>query len=87
MSCQPTSFKEEAKETHWVQAMNQEIDSIEKNKTWDLVDLPNYKTSIGVKWVIRLNSMKMGRLKNTKQDLLPNDSHSNHALIMVKFFL
>jgi hypothetical protein len=28
MSCQPTSFKEAAKEPHWVQAMNQEIDSI-----------------------------------------------------------
>jgi hypothetical protein len=33
MSCQPTSFKEAAKEPHWFQAMNQEIDSIEKNKT------------------------------------------------------
>jgi hypothetical protein len=31
MSCQPTSFKEAAKEPHWVQAMKQEIDSIEKN--------------------------------------------------------
>jgi hypothetical protein len=42
MSCQPTSFKEVAKEPHWVQAMNEEIDSIEKNKTWDLVDLPSH---------------------------------------------
>jgi hypothetical protein len=43
MSCQPASFKEAAKEPHWVQAMNQEIDSIEKNKTWDLVDFPRHK--------------------------------------------
>jgi hypothetical protein len=53
MSCQPTYFKEAAKEPHWVQAMNQEIDSIEKNKTWDLVDLPKHKTSIGVKCVYK----------------------------------
>jgi hypothetical protein len=49
MSCQPTSFKEVAKEPHWVQAINQEIDSIKKNNTWDLVDFPSRKKSIGVK--------------------------------------
>jgi hypothetical protein len=48
MSCQPTSFKEVAKEPHWVQAMNQEIDSIEKNNTLDLDDLTRHKKSIGV---------------------------------------
>jgi hypothetical protein len=49
MSCQPTSFKEASKTPHWVQAMNQEIESIKKNKTWDLVHLPRHKKSIGVK--------------------------------------
>jgi hypothetical protein len=39
MSCQPTYFKEASKDPHWVKAMNQEIDYIEKNKTWNLVDL------------------------------------------------
>jgi hypothetical protein len=87
MSCQQTSFKEVAKEPHWVQAMNQEIVSIEKNKTWDLVDFPRHKKSIGVKWVYKLNSMKRGRLKNTRQDSLPKDSHNNQVYIMVKLLL
>jgi hypothetical protein len=39
MSCQPTPFKELAKEPHCVQTMNQEIDSIEKKKAWDLVEV------------------------------------------------
>jgi hypothetical protein len=60
MSCQPTSFKEATKEPHWVQAMNQEIDSIEKNKTWDLVDLPSHKRSIGVKWVYKTKLNEKG---------------------------
>jgi hypothetical protein len=60
MSCQPTSFKEETKEPHWVQAMNQEIDSIEKNKTWDLVDFPSHKKSIGVKWVYKTKLNEKG---------------------------
>jgi hypothetical protein len=55
MSCEPTSFKEAYKEPDWVQAMNQEIESIEKKKTWDLVDLPRHNKSIGVKWFTKLN--------------------------------
>jgi hypothetical protein len=40
--------------------MNQEIDSIEKNKTWDLVDFPSHKKSIGVKWVYKTKLNEKG---------------------------
>jgi hypothetical protein len=60
MSCRPTSFKEAAKETHWVQAMNQDIESIEKNNTWDLVDIPKHNKSIGVKWVYKTKLNERG---------------------------
>jgi transposase InsO family protein len=70
MSCQPTSFKEAAKEPHWVQAMNQEIDSIEKNKTWDLVDLPTHKKSIGVKWVYKTKLNEKGQIEKHKARLV-----------------
>jgi hypothetical protein len=70
MSCQPTSFKEEAKEPHWVQAMNQQIDSIEKNKTWDLVDFPSHKKSIGVKWVYKTKLNEKGQIEKHKARLV-----------------
>jgi hypothetical protein len=70
MSCQPTSFKEAAKEPHWVQAMNQEIDSIEKNKTWDLIDLPSHKKSIGVKWVYKTKLNEKGKIEKHKARLV-----------------
>jgi hypothetical protein len=70
LSCQPTSFKEAAKEPHWVQAMNQEIDSIEKNKTWDLVDLPRHKTNIGVKWVYKTKLNEKGQIEKHKERLV-----------------
>jgi hypothetical protein len=70
MSCQPTSFKEAAKESHWVQAMNQEIDSIEKNKTWDLVDFPRHKKSIGVKWVYKTKLNEEGQIEKHKARLV-----------------
>ena len=70
MSCQPTSFKEAAKEPHWVQAMNQEIDSIKKNKTWDLVDFPSHKKSIGVKWVYKTKLNEKGQIEKHKARLV-----------------
>jgi len=33
--------------------MNENIDAIERNQTWDLVDIPASKTSIGVKWIYK----------------------------------
>ena len=70
MSCQPTSFKEAPKEPHWVQAMKQEIDSIEKNKTWDLVDFPSHKKSIGVKWVYKTKLNEKGKIEKHKARLV-----------------
>nr|GFB10432.1 putative zinc finger, CCHC-type [Tanacetum cinerariifolium] len=37
---EPTSFQEATKETQWMEAMRAEIDSIEKNRTWTLTQLP-----------------------------------------------
>jgi hypothetical protein len=81
MSCQPTSFKEATKEPHWVQAMNQEIDSIEKNKTWDLVDLPSHKKSIGVKWVYKTKLNEKGQIEKHKARLVAKGFSLHFSLL------
>jgi len=35
-------------------AMHEELASIEKNNTWELVDIPQKKDAIGVKWVFQV---------------------------------
>ena len=37
----------------WIKAMDEEIDAIERNNTWDLVDFPNNKNCTGVKWIYK----------------------------------
>ena len=37
----------------WISAMNEEIEQIERNKTWSLVPRPKDKNVIGTKWVFR----------------------------------
>ena len=38
----------------WIQAMNEEMDSIHQNGTWNLEDLAPGGKSIGVKWVFKI---------------------------------
>lgn len=42
--------------------MNEEVKSIEKNKTWELVDLPQEKKLIGVRWVYKVKENLKGEV-------------------------
>jgi hypothetical protein len=42
------------KEESWKKAMEDEIEVIEKNKTWKLVERPKDKEIIGVKWIYKV---------------------------------
>lgn len=47
----PTHYYDTAKEERWKDAMKAEILSIEKNHTWELIDLLQHAKTIGGKWV------------------------------------
>ena len=38
----------------WEQGMDEEMDSLVRNQTWDLVDFPAGKRALQNKWVYRL---------------------------------
>ncbi|KAG8474282.1 hypothetical protein CXB51_033938 [Gossypium anomalum] len=50
---EPSSYEEATRDRCWKKAMEVELDMIRKNETWDLVDRPDQKKVIGVKWVFR----------------------------------
>lgn len=47
----PVTYAEASQHKKWKSAMDAEISAIERNDTWDLVDLPKGAKRIGVKWV------------------------------------
>jgi hypothetical protein len=63
-------FEDAIKEEHWINAMNEEMKSIKKNDTWDLVDLPKEKESIGVKWVYKTKYKVNGEVDKYKERLV-----------------
>ena len=55
---------------HWRDAMQLEVDSINKNHTWDLVDLPHGKKPIGTKWVFKVKRKQDGSVDRYKARLV-----------------
>jgi hypothetical protein len=53
-SDEPASFAEAEHNLSWRKAMMEEMDSIEENDTWSLIDLPPGHKPIGVKWVFKV---------------------------------
>lgn len=70
LSFQPSSFEEAIKDENWVQAMDEEIEAIENNDTWDLVDLPKGKNLIGVKCMYKTKLNEKGEIDRFKSRLV-----------------
>jgi len=62
LSFQPSSFEKEIRDENWVQAMDKEIEAIENNDIWDLIDFPKDKNIFGVKWVYKTKLNKKGEI-------------------------
>ena len=50
--------------------MNEEIESILRNDTWDLVELPKNKTPIGCKWLFKPKMNADGSIEKLKARLV-----------------
>ncbi|CAL8991820.1 unnamed protein product [Prunus brigantina] len=54
----------------WMNAMNVEMDALNKNKTWDLVHLPRGKKAVGCRWVFTLKHKADGSIDRYKARLV-----------------
>ncbi|KAI5349042.1 hypothetical protein L3X38_001929 [Prunus dulcis] len=67
---EPENFAEASKDKAWKKAMEAEMDMIEKNETWKLVDRPSDKPVIGVKWVYKTKLNLDGSIQKHKARLV-----------------
>ena len=63
---EPKFFTKANKRNEWVKAMNEELDQIEKNETWELVPRPKDKNVIGTKWVFKNKFNQDGQVIRNK---------------------
>lgn len=64
------TFEEAIRNKKWKEAMDEEISAIEKNKTWEMVELPNGHKPIGVKWVYKKKMTASGEIQRYKARLV-----------------
>lgn len=62
----PMSFKEGKMNSEWIIAMNEEMEAVHKNQTWELATLPPRKRAIGLKWVFKSKFKPNGSLLRKK---------------------
>jgi hypothetical protein len=67
---EPKNFNEASKDDHWVKVMNDELDQIEKNNTWEMVHRPEGKNVIGSKWIFKNKLNEQGQVVRNKARLV-----------------
>jgi hypothetical protein len=60
---EPTTYREVAAHQEWQLAMAEEIATLERTGTWDLVPLPPHVTPITCKWVYKVKTRSDGSLE------------------------
>jgi hypothetical protein len=67
---EPTYFEEASKDEFWNKAMDEELDQIEKNDTWELVPRPKDTNVINTKWVYKNKLNEHGQVTRNKAILV-----------------
>ncbi|KAH9666171.1 retrovirus-related pol polyprotein from transposon RE1 [Citrus sinensis] len=64
------SVQEALKDPKWKAAMNDEMRSLQKNQTWELVDLPPGKKLVGCRWIYTIKYKAYGSIERYKARLV-----------------
>jgi hypothetical protein len=67
---EPRSFAEAEKDAPWCATMKAEMGAVEKNRTWELADLPRGHHAITLKWVFKLKRDEVGTIIKHKARLV-----------------
>jgi hypothetical protein len=54
----------------WIEAINEELNALKKNKTWDLVDIPPGDKAVGNKWLFKIKHDSEGKVTKYKAQLV-----------------
>jgi hypothetical protein len=85
-SDEPISFVEAEHSPSWRKAMMEEMNSIEENGTWSLVDLPPDRRPIGVKLVFKVKQDEHGEVSKHKARLVMKGYAQRHGIIYNEVF-
>ncbi|GKA47590.1 retrovirus-related pol polyprotein from transposon TNT 1-94 [Tanacetum coccineum] len=82
----PIYFEDAVKDDKWKKAMDLEIQAIERNQTWRLVDLPNGAKCISLKWLFKTKFNERGDVDKYKARLVARGCGQEFGVDYVEIF-
>lgn len=83
---EPQNFEQAVKEHNWRLAMQKELESIEKNDTWKLTELPDGHKVIDLKWIFKLKKDASGKVVKNKAILVTKGYVQEHGIDFEEIF-
>ena len=74
------NFSKTAKDPRWVEVMNEDMQALSKNKTWDLVPSLHHQKAIGCEWIIKVNHNADGTVNRYKAWLVAKGCGQTHGV-------
>lgn len=84
---EPWDFGEAKEKKVWRDACDDEIKSIIKNNTWDLVELPARAKAIGLKWIFKVKRNSDGSINKYKARLVAKGYIQRHGIDFDEVFV
>ncbi|KZV32403.1 hypothetical protein F511_03686 [Dorcoceras hygrometricum] len=82
----PILFEEAVRHEKWRKSIDSEISSIEKNQTWELMDLPIGAKKIGVKWIYKTKLNERGEIDKHKARLVAKGYSQQQGIDFTEVF-
>ena len=82
----PISYEEAVKSDKWNKAMDSEIEAIERNNTWELIDMPSGGKVIGVKWIYKTKLNEKGEVDKYKARLVAKGYSQQYGVDYAEVF-
>ena len=76
----PLTFEEAIEEKVWAQAMVEEIECIEKNQTWEMVDVPKDKDVVSIKWIYKIKQDADRNVQKHKERMVARGFTQKHDI-------
>ena len=76
----PETFSEAAQDPRWVAAMNEEMEALCKNETWDLVPQAPHNKMIGFRWIYKVKHNADGSVNCLKSRLVAKGYAQTHDI-------
>lgn len=76
----PRTIQEALSDPNWKLAVKEEMDALNKNNTWSIIDLPQDKNAVGCKWVFIVKCKADGSVERYKAILVAKGFTETHGI-------